>query len=432
MKRLLLISVLVIACGAILLELMRNDSGYVLIAFGTTTVEMSLWVALGLLVVAAVILWLVVAVWHRFYRLASGGLGLAASRHRRMEKRTNAGLIHFVESDWQAAKRDLLKAAKYAPNPLVHYLAAARCSFELGEQDESRRWLNEAEKVAPQNELAVVLSQARMQLLDNKYEQCLATLERARKLAPHHPTVLDLLREVYWQLRDWTSLRDLLPALRKQKLYKEDEQVALEQNVYMALLSAAGTQGEKHPEIAEQLLTNAWQALPKKLRVQDPITVLYARLLITTGQHEAGEKFLRAHMKDHWNNELVVLYGLVATPQSKEQLIVAEQWLRERPADPDLLLALGRISLRNHLWGKAREYFEASLKLRASPENYAELARLLAYLGEHEKSTELYQQGLLTSMDSLPSLPMPAQKPPTAGERRLPQNAARRKAHVQS
>lgn len=411
MKRLILGSVLVIAAGAILLELMRADTGYVLIAIGSTTVEMSFWVAVALLLTAMLTVALVTTFFKRLFRLFSRGLGFSAKRGRKVEQRTASGLISFIEGNWRTAKKDLLKAARHAQNPLVHYLAAARCSYELGDREETQQLLHQAEKIAPQNELAVALSQARIQLLDKKYEQCLATLKRARILAPEHPTILDLLRQVYWHLRDWVSLQALLPELRKQKLYHPDEQALLEQNVYMALLSTAGKQAEKSDkQAAEKILSETWSSLPKAVRGEDPVIGLYSKLLVDAGLPDSAEKLLRQHLANHWNNELVTLYGLVAGAHPKEQLIVAEQWLRERPGDADLLLTLGRISLRNQLWGKAREYFESSLKLRPRAEAYAELARLLAYLGEHEKSTQLYQQGLLDTTHGLPALPLPERK----------------------
>lgn len=430
MKRLLLMSILFIVGGAVLLELIRSDTGYVLIAVGGKTVEMSFWVAIGLLLTAALALWFAVFLLKRLYRLLTGGLGiglgLATKRDRKVEERTTSGLIYFIEGNWRAAKKDLLKAAKHAQSPLVHYLTAARCSYELGERDETHQLLHQAEKIAPRNELAVALSQARIQLLDEKYEQCLATLKRARVLAPQHPTILDLLRKVYWQLRDWPSLQALLPELRKQKLYQEEEQAFLEQNVYMASLSAAGTRARKvqagmvltgnaHPakdhSSPEQILSQAWQSLPKKMREQDPVIDLYGKLLIEVGLPENAEKLLRQQLSQHWQSEMVTTYGRITGSHPKEQLIVAEQWLREHPGDADLLLALGRISMRNQLWGKAREYFESSLKLKPRSEAYAELARLLAYLGEHEKSTELYQQGLLATTHGLPAfLPTPEKK----------------------
>jgi HemY protein len=405
MKRLIFVSVLVIAGGAILSELIRKDAGYVLIAFGTTTVEMSFWVAITGLLATLLALWLIVFLCKRLYRLLTGGLGLAAKRSRKVEERTTSGLIHFVESNWRVARRDLLKAAKHAQNPLVHYLAAARCSYELGDREQSRKLLHHAEKIAPDNELAVTLSQARIQLLDKKYEQCLASLERARQLSPHHPTVLDLLRQVYWQLRDWPSLKALLPELRKQKLYSDEEQELLEQNVYMALLSSASTQAGSDTERAEKQLGEVWQSMPKSLRRRDAVVALYSKLLMKAHSHASAEKVLRSRLNEAWSSELVTLYGLVTSPQVKEQLATAEKWLREHPRDPDLFLALGRISMRNELWGKAREYFENSLAIKPCPESYAELARLLAFLGEHEKSTELYQQGLLATTHGLPPLP---------------------------
>ncbi len=427
MKRLLLVSILMIACGAVLLELIRNDTGYVLIAMGSKTIEMSFWVAVALLLLAVLALWLCSVLTRRVLHLASGGLGIAAKRNRKAQQRTATGLMHFLENNWAAARKDLLRAANYVDNPAINYLAAARCSHELGNYSETQQLLQRAEQMAPQNELAVVLSQARIQLLDKKYEQCLATLHRARALAPKHPTVLNLLREVYWQLRDWQSLQDLLPELRKQKLYQKEEQELLEQNVYMALLSNAGTQAAKSrnhgtvPQLtasAEEILTGTWQRLPKNIRAQEAVINLYSKLLLEANLPEISEKLLRQTLARHWQGELVTTYGLIDGPQPKEQLIVAEQWLREHPGDSELLLALGRLSVRNQLWGKAREYFEASLKLKPRAETYAELARLLAHLGEHEKSTELYQQGLLASTPGLPKLPMPLVKKPENRERR--------------
>jgi len=86
--------------------------------------------------------------------------------------------------------------------------------------------------------------------------------------------------------------------------------------------------------------------------------------------------------------------------------LIAEQWLKHRTNNPELLLALGRLSLRNELWGKAREYFETSLKLRRNRETLAELSRLNAHMGEEEASIKLLMQGLETD-HGLPDLPMP-------------------------
>ena len=78
------------------------------------------------------------------------------------------------------------------------------------------------------------------------------------------------------------------------------------------------------------------------------------------------------------------------------------------------MLCLGRLALRNKLWGQARDYFESSHRLRPSAEACAELARLLFSLGERELSAQYYREGLLLRESNLPDLPLPA-KPPQRG-----------------
>ena len=89
--------------------------------------------------------------------------------------------------------------------------------------------------------------------------------------------------------------------------------------------------------------------------------------------------------------------------------MAAEGWLKERPNDPRLLLTLGRISLMNEAWSKAREYFETSLRLARSREVYGELGRLCVALGESERGGEYLARATV----DLPSLPLPVGPPVT-------------------
>ena len=65
--------------------------------------------------------------------------------------------------------------------------------------------------------------------------------------------------------------------------------------------------------------------------------------------------------------------------------------------------------MRNELWGKAKEYYQASIKISPSAEAYGELSRLLKHLGEVQASdTYLQSYGDLIGSE-LPKLPLPAQ-----------------------
>lgn len=137
------------------------------------------------------------------------------------------------------------------------------------------------------------------------------------------------------------------------------------------------------------------------------IIIEYTNSLLSLGEGSEAEVLLRKSLQKNWDNRLVERYGLVEGQDTSRQLLQAENWLKERPGNATLLLALGRLAMRNKLWGKARDYFSSSLKIHGSAGAYAEMARLLAHLGEHEKSTEYYQQGLLNFTGVLPELPLP-------------------------
>ena len=403
MKRLFLYTVAFFIGGIFLIELVRRDSGYVLISLGDTTIESSFWFAAIVFIAALLLFKFGLRIAGKTLRSIGESFSLISeSRQKQAQRRTNSGLIHYIEGNWRAAKKDLLSAAKYSEQPLVHYLAAAHSAQQMGDKDESQQLLLQAEQVAPENSLAIALSQAKIYIADEKFEQALATLERIRDQHSQHPVVLDLLRQVYTQLHDWQALSSLLPQLRQTKLYSSKRLAALEIEAHCTHLNEENKMGNTDTRL--QRITAVWQKIPKALRKEPALVATYTTILIAGNsdqdQHEKAEILLRQTLNKNWQPSLVQLYGRTKPSQASEQMLVAEQWLRAHPGDAILLQALARIAMRNQLWGKARGYFENSLQLQEKPETYAELAALLAQLGDHQKSTDLYQKGLLLSTHS--------------------------------
>lgn len=410
MKRTLLILVIAMLLGALTLGAMRADSGYVLIALGNVSVEMSFWLALLLLLGTLLLISFVVRLVRGTLtvgRRLSGGL----MTNSRAQKRTTEGLIDFIEGNWKQAQRKLLKAANKADTPLINYLAASRCAYEMDDRKTALELLHKAEQSSPNSELAVALTQARMQLMSKRYEQCLATLERIKRKAPKHPVILDLLRQVYLALEDWDAMQQLLPSLRSYGNYSDEELKQLEAQMHLALLQRAGQRARQGSDKeALKQLQQKWDQLPGDLRKEPEVVFCYASQLVDNQLHREAEALVRKTLEKNWHPQLVHLYGLIGGPDPQQQLLTAENWLKKRPSDALLMLTLGRLSLRNELWGRARDYFQSSLGLQQKPETCAELARLLAHLGEHQKSTQYYQKGLLMTTTNLPELPQPQKK----------------------
>ena len=402
-------TMLLLIAGVLLFGGWRYEPGYVLISYGTLTVEMTLWVALAAALALATVLVLLFWLWRQLGREGSRVLGwFSGRRQRRSQQLTTQGVIAFIEGHWEQSRRTLLRAVPGSDTPLLNYLFAARASSQLGEDKQVKHYLQLAEQSTSGAAIAVDLTQAELHLEHGRLEDCLATLMRVRQQASKHPYVLKLLVSVYIGLNDWRNLAQLLPELRQHRIVSEAELDRLELQASRATLEDI-----RHDTAA---LTQSWRSLHKKLRRNPELVADYARLLLAQGEQDQAEEIIRQQLNYAWSTELIGLYGRLRCQLPDQQLIVAENWLKERNNDPELLLALGRICLQNQLWGRARNYFESCLKLSRNAPACAELARLLAYLGEHEKSNRYFQQGLLMITDQLPDVPAYRNKTTVAGE----------------
>lgn len=404
----LLILALPLALG--LAALIEEDSGYVLIAYHSAMVEMSIWVALILEVLLLLSLFLIF--WLLFHIFSPGGhlLGWFSSRgDKKIQRQTYAGLLAYAEGDWSAARKALVKSAPKATFPHLNYLLAARACQALGDNQTSEEYLRKASDADDSGSVAISLTQAELQLAAGHLEQCLVTLNRLRQARPKHTQVLRLLVEVYRGLKDWQSVIALLPELKKSRIYAEAQMIALEKEAYGQRLREQLAGAHK---TSMDVLSAAWHKFPKAVRTDPEIICSYVASLVEVDAQSEAEKVLRQALKQSWDNRLVEWYGQVRGEHPERQLLLAESWLQSRPNNDVLLLCLGRLALLNQLWGKAREYYQMSITLHKTAEACAELGRLLAYLGEHEKSTELFQQGLLLSSKHLIDWPMPGKEKP--------------------
>jgi HemY protein len=408
MNRTYLLFISAIAVAILLGLAIAADAGYVLISYRSFRYQSGIWVFLALIVLLALAIYGVRQLW-RLLDVSGGLINPWSRRHRQRRVRFAAqrGLLDLAEGQWQRALRHLRRAAARDPQPLVHYLGAARAANELGEYAESDQLLRLAHERDPHAEIAIGLTQAQLQIARGQYAEALASLLRLRQRRPGHRHVLKLLQQLYVQMQDWPALCQLLPDLRRSKVLTAAELDDLERLTWLAALQQAGQRGLELGESALQPLTQQWQQLPSRLRGDPELVRGYAEQLRQLGAQEEAEKVLRTAIAKHFEDSLVYLYGLVRGADPTLQLQTAEGWLKGRPDSAVLLLTIGRLCLLNQLWGKARDYFEASLARQRNAEICGELARLLARLGETERSNQLFQEGLGLLNRGLPALPQP-------------------------
>jgi HemY protein len=403
MKRLFIAVLLTLLLAAALAAAIQYDAGYILIAFAGYTLETTVWVGLALMLLILVAMYFLAALLHRGLR-GSGVFGRwrTGRRQRRSQQQTTRGMIALIEGQFERARHSFERAAEFAEQPFTSYLLASRASAAQGDIEQAQRYLERA--AGDGGDSAVLLSQAELQLQAQRPEQALATLDQLNTGARRQPAALRLLHRAQLELGAWERLRQLLPELRRQPILSADQLTALELRVAGELLREAAAAGDPPAAAA---LRACWQQLPKAVTQDSRLVVRYARQLMAAGAEVDAERILRDQLKREWSAELIDLYGRVAGADPSKQLLFAEQWLPDHPADASLLRCLGRLSLRNQLWGKARDYLESSLALADDPETCAELGRLLTHLGQRERGSAYFERGLLASVHGLPALPLP-------------------------
>ncbi|ARU90346.1 heme biosynthesis HemY N-terminal domain-containing protein [Pseudomonas sp. M30-35] len=404
----LLILILLVAGGLALLGYsIAEHKGYVLLAYKSFRYESSLWIFLAL--IAAI--WLIVYLLRLLLRLlvTSGRLVNPWSRlhhNRRVRLASEQGFVDLVEGRWSAALRHLRKAAEAEPLPLMYYLGAARAAHELGQKEECDALLERALERQPQAELAVALSHAEFQQARGELGAALETLQVMHERHPSNQQVLKQLQQLYVRNQDWSALLGILSTVRKEKMLSGEALADLELKAWRGRLATAAASEEGGHEAALTNLNKAWKQLSAAQQQEPMLVAMYAEQLRQLGSEEDAEAILRAALKRNYDSRLVRLYGLLRSSDGARQLQTAESWLKAHPTDADLLLTLGRICEHNQLWGKAKEYFDASLRFQRHPETCAELARLLAQLGDVERSNQLFQEGLGLLDQRLSALPV--------------------------
>lgn len=409
MKRLwwLLIPLVVLALY-FLGSAMQADTGYVLFAYKGFRYQSGLWSFLALLAGLGVLIWLLrVAI--RTLLISFGVLNPWSRRNcsRRARIASQQGVLAMVEGRWNKALTHLSRAAKNDPHPLSYYLGAARAAHELARHEESDALLEQALNKEPQAELAVALVHAELQNTRGEEQGALETLRIMLDRYPGQPQVLRQLQQLYVRQQNWSALLGLLPELRKERVLPDTALSDLELDAWRGRLAAIGRGDDVSDSQALQELQQAWQQVPSDLRHRPELIAAYAERLCRLNAQEDAEKVLRKALKHIYDSRLARFYGVVRGKDCARQLQMAEELLKAHEHDPSLLLTLGRLCLQNQLWGKARDYIEASLRLERHPETCAELARLLLHSGELARSNQLLQESLGLLHQHLPTLPQP-------------------------
>lgn len=388
MIRWILFLLLTLAAAVALGLGLEQDPGLVRIFYGGDVVEMTLAVFALLCIGGLLALWLVATIVIWLWELPSRlHARLVRRRQSRARRALTQGLIEISEGRWREGERRLVRHAGDSEVPLINYLTAARAA-QLLEADERRdAYLKAAYESTPQATVAVLLTQAELQLAHGQVEHALATLRRLQDQSPGHAFGLKLLAKVYERLGEWRSLEELIPRLRKTNVVKPEELERIEIRTLQEAFMRATADGV-------EALEATWKNIPRRLRRNIDIVLAYTAALLQNNAGDRAEAVLRDALKSNWNDALAYMYGEVRSSQPEKQLGRVESWLKEHGDSAALLYTAGHLCAVNKLWGKARSYLEASARLQPRAQTYRRLGQLLQELGQPEAAMVAFRKGL--------------------------------------
>ncbi|MBL4729053.1 MAG: hypothetical protein JKY40_06970 [Gammaproteobacteria bacterium] len=387
-----------------------GDPGYLLIAFGNTTFETSLFALLVAVIVLYLVIKLILIVFHWFnpWHLIRFGRNYKAHLRAKSRSKTIEGLLYFTRGSWESSYKLLKKGMKESDGNVVNYLAAAYAAYKLGNKEGWMNCLETAEEKYPAARSTINSLKAQLLFKSDQLEQCVAVLQQMKTSSLNDASLLRLLKEVYLKLNDWEQLEKLLPALKKNNVIDEEEAELIRVRIFMESLYRMSNQRVdfSDAQIGAQL-EKAWKKAPASYKQDERIVKHYAEILFKLDLKEQAGKAIEVALNKSWSDELIKRYGEFDFGTPHQQLLLAESWIQGRPGNASLLVALGRLAMRNELWGKAREYFDTSIEVAPSAEAHGELARLLKSLGETQLADEHQEKFVQGIGAELPSLPMP-------------------------
>lgn len=374
--------VILVAMGLSLFA--SNNEGYVLIVRPPYRLELSFNLLIMLIVLSFFAL-------HLLLRMISYARHLPASvkayKETQRQRNGRAALVEalhaLVDGRYQLAEKSAAKALDLGEDAGLSALVAARAAHKLKRKSQRDFYLAEAERLAPQARMGRLLSQAELLLDDKQYSQALQVLRHLERIEPKYLPALRLELKVQLHLGNWDQVLTLLRHLEKEdglELWKIKQ---YRQQAHLQLIKRYANDVKK--------LQAYWKKLASEEQLNTRIAEAAALAFSAAGDGNQATRILEMSLTKNWNSDLAELLGDCESDNPLKQLQQAEYWLTTQEGDAKLLLALGKMCIRQQLWGKAQSYLEASISVRPSAKAHFILAGMLERRGEHQAAARHYR-----------------------------------------
>ena len=363
----------------------RYGSGYVVMVMPPWRVELSV-------MLFAIIIAVAFAATYAFLRFAGWVYRLRrVLRAKRKERQRNKSRIALYSSLKSLFSGQFRLAEQYARGAMsaneahdgTRDLAAAVAAWAAHEGGNSDAAVPYLERIrsAGASEMRDA-SKAYMLLSEGRAKDALTLLKDLAVTAPKNPGVLKMKVEAEVAEKAWEDVLASLGPLTKSGLMPASAAQQLRLNAELNLI--------KSRPANRDLIMSTWESVSPESRHDVAIAVTVARRLIGLGCGNDAKDVIDATIDARgsagWDSSLAAAYADCKSDSTLAQIERAERWLRQHARDPVLLATLGKLCMRQALWGKAQSYLEASVALEPTLDAHMTLARLMEQIGKRDEA----------------------------------------------
>lgn len=380
-------ALLIVSAAVGLAMLMRVNHGNVAVLWPPYRIDVSVNLAVLVLIVAFVALhWLLVA-------LASAWkLPTRVREYRERRRRETAlaalrdGLLALFEGRFGRAERLAQSALGDASLAGAASLVAARAAHRMRELERRDLWLNSA-RDEPGAWHAQLMTTAELALDDHRPADALAAIETLRAGGPRHVHAMRIALRAYELAEDWNALLQTLRGLEKRDAMHPAATRGLKIRAYRALFAAqrgdAGAVQKLYASLA-----------PADLAI-DEVVEAAGRAFAAAGRPEQAAHAIERALETRYAEPLVSLYAELDAVPARDRLRCAERWRVRHGDDAVLLSTLGRLCAAEGLWGKAEEFLVLAEHAAPGRRAHLMLAQLYDAMGRADDANARFRLAAL-------------------------------------
>lgn len=385
--------VFALASGAVLLALAgRYGSGYAVFVVPPWRIELSIMMFCLIGIISALALYTLVRLSIRAYQLPRD---LRAKKRESERQRVVADLHDSLKALFGGRFDDAEKLARRAMTAKneavdgdddIRHLAAALAAWAAHEGGNLPAALPYLEKITGGKAATMRdVSKAYMLLAEGRAGEALPLLQALAAGDAGNIGVLKMKVEAEIAEGAWRDVLLTLGPLKRTGLMPQAAVDEIRLNAEIELTKSRAGQRDT--------LLDAWRKLDSATRYQPRLVDALAARLIGIGLDNDAAKIIEEGIdkfdQSRWDGSLsplVLRYAEAKSDTTSGQIERAENWLKQNPREYALLATLGKLCMRQALWGKAQSYLEASVALQPTLDAHMMLARLMEQIGKPQEA----------------------------------------------